>query len=294
MLLAQIVNGVAIGATYALVAVAVVLVFTGTRVLSIAMGEIGGLGLFLALRWQTNGIPGLGWHPGPLAVAAIAIVIGALVGLAVERLVVRPLVQRPPFDGLIATLGVALTLALFELAFFGANPLSVESPVGTGSLHILGASIFAPLVVALILAAVVAGGLYLVLSRTPFGLTTRATVSDPTVARLLGVKVTNVYRFVWAIGGALSGAAAALSTPSTGALSPFGPTKFALAALAGAVIGGLDSLGGAILGSILVGIVQSVAEPRIGVGQASGCVLALVLITLMVRPQGLLGKAGVR
>lgn len=294
MLLAQIVNGVAIGATYALVAVAVVLVFTGTRVLSIAMGEIGGLGLFLALHWSEKGMPIVGWHPGPSAVAIIAVVLGALGGLVVERLVVRPLVQRPPFDGLIATLGVALTLALFELAYFGANPLNVSSPVGNGSLSILGAHLFAPLVVALILAAVVAAGLYLLLSRTPFGLTTRATVSDPTVARLLGVKVTNVYRFVWAVGGALSGAAAALSTPSSGALSPFAPTKFALAALAGAVIGGLDSLGGAIVGSVLVGIVQSVAEPRIGVGQASGCVLALVLVTLIARPQGLFGKAAVR
>ena len=293
MLVAQIVNGVAIGACYALVAVSVVLVFTGTRVLSIAMGEIGGLGLFLGLRWSTNGVPFVHWHPGPLAVALIAVAVGAIVGLIVERFVVRALVQRPPFDGLIATLGVALTLALFELAFFGANPLSVASPVGNRKVNILGATIFMPLVVALILAALVAAGLYLLLSRTPFGLTTRATVSDPTVARLLGVKVTNVYRFVWAVGGALSGAAAALSTPSTGALSPFGPTKFALAALAGAVIGGLDSLWGAILGSLLVGIVQSVAEPRIGVGASAGCVLVLVLVTLMVRPQGLLGKAAV-
>ena len=93
---------------------------------------------------------------------------------------------------------------------------------------------------------------------------------------------------------ARSGARAPRSPPWPGGLPPFGPTKFALAALAGAVIGGLDSLGGAILGSVLVGIVQSVAEPRIGVGQASGCVLALVRVTLMVRPQGLPGNAGGR
>lgn len=294
MLLSQLVTGVATGATYALVAVAVVLVFSGTRVLSVAMGEIGGLGLFFGQHWSNQGLPVVHWHPSPLWVALIAVVIGAGVGLVVERLVVRPLVSRPPFDGLIATLGVALTLALFELAFFGANPLSITSPVGTGRLRIFGATLFAPLVVALLLAAAVALGLYLLLNRTPFGLKTRAAVSDPVVAGLLGVNVKTVYRFVWAVGGALSGAAAALATPSTGSLTPFGPTRFALAALAGAVIGGLDSLWGAILGSVLVGVVQAVAEPRIGVGEASGCVLILVIVTLVVRPQGLLGKAAVR
>ncbi|HVE74000.1 MAG TPA: branched-chain amino acid ABC transporter permease [Mycobacteriales bacterium] len=291
MLLSQIITGLAIGALYSLVAVAVVLVYSGTRVLSLAMGEIGAFGLFLALRWSDHGVPLVGWRPSPLVVGLIAVVAGALLGLVVERLVIRPLVTRPAFDALVATLGVALFLALLEVQLFDAiNPVTVPSPVGTGRLEVLGATLFAPLVASLILAVVVAGGLYLLLNRTRFGLSTRAATGDPTVARLLGVDVQQVYRFTWGVGGALSGLAAALNTP-TGGLVPFGQTTFALGALAGAVIGGLDSLGGAVAGSLLVGVVTGIVAPRYGAGGTAAAVLILVLGTLLLRPRGLFGTA---
>src|SRR5205814_8014337 len=120
------------------------------------------------------------------------------------------------------------------------------------------ATLVAPRVVAMIITGGVALALYLFFKRSKFGLAVLATAGDPGVARVLGVPVNQVYRFAWVIGGALSGVAAALLAPAFGGLTPFGQTEFALRALAGAVIGGLDSVWGAIVGSLLVGVVEGV------------------------------------
>ncbi len=293
-LISQVVTGLAVGAAYSLIAVAVVLIYSGTKTLSIAMGEIGAFGLFASLHWRTEGL--FGYHPSALAAGLIAVALGGLLGVAVERLIMRPLVRRPPLDGLIATLGVALLLALLELKMYGSDPVSAPSPVGNHVFHFLDAPLPATRVAAFVLAVIVAVALFLFLTRTKFGLATRAATSDPTVARLLGVKVNSVYLFAWGVGGALSGLAAAVLAPAFGNLTPFAQTQFSLRALAGAVIGGLDSVWGAIVGSLAVGVVETVVQSNVESSQngyASMAVLVLVLGTLLVRPRGILGTTGV-
>ncbi len=292
-MLARIITGLSAGAAYALVAVGVVLIFKCTRVLSIAQGEIGAFGFFIGLRWAARGIPGLGWHPARFATLVIAVVIGALLGGLIERIVIRPLVDRPPLDALIATLGIALFLALLEKELFGTATQFAPSPVGEWKVTVLGATLIAPRIVALAAAAVVALAIYLFFSRTRFGLAVRATTGDSTVAQLMGVRVNRVYRFAWVAAGALAGLAAALLGPAFGGLTPFAMTKFSLRALAGAVIGGLDSIWGAIFGSLLVGVLEAVVGGQFTTsGTAELSVLLLVIATLVIRPQGLLGTEG--
>lgn len=285
----ELVTGLSSGAAYALMAVGVVLVFRCTRALSIAQGEIGAFGFFLGLRWADRGIPLLGWHPPRFATLLIAVVVGGLVGFVVERLVMRPLVRRPPLDALIATLGIALFLALLELRLFGTATQFAPSAVGEWKIELFGATLVASRVIGIVLAAAVAGALYVFFTRTKFGLAVQATTGDPTVARLLGVPVNQVYRFAWVSAGMLSGVAAALLGPSFGGLTPFGQTEFALRALAGSVIGGLDSVSGAIIGSLIVGVVEAYGKANAGPGVDSVLVLGLVLVTLLVRPKGLFG-----
>ena len=288
-MLGDVVVGLAIGSAYSLMAVAVVLVYSGTRVLSLALGEIGAFTLYAGLYAHEHGV--LGWKPSVFFAAVFAVVAGGLLGLVVERLVMRPIVGRPALDGLVATLAVALFLALFELQLYGLDPLAAPSPVGDGSIQIAGSTLTVTEIVLFGLAAVVALGLYLFLTRTKFGLATRATTSDPVVARLLGVKVNRVYVFSWGVAGLLSGAAAALLAPINGSLTPFSLTTALLSALAGAVIGGLDSLGGAILGSLLVGVVSGIIGARVDPATSAGVVFVAVLATLLVRPQGIFGSA---
>jgi branched-chain amino acid transport system permease protein len=287
--LGDLVVGLAIGSAYSLMAVAVVLVYSGTRVLSLALGEIGAFTLYAGLYAHQHGL--LGWRPSVFVAAVFAVLGGGVLGLVVERLVMRPLVGRPALDGLVATLAVALFLALLELRLYGLDPLAAPSPVGEGSVEVAGSTLTVTEIVLLALAAAVALGLYLFLTRTKFGLATRATTSDPVVARLLGVKVNRVYVFSWGVAGLLSGAAAALLAPINGSLTPFSLTTALLSALAGAVIGGLDSLGGAILGSLAVGVVTGVVGARVDPATSAGVVFVAVLATLLIRPQGLFGSA---
>lgn len=290
-MIASIVLGLAYSSAYSLMAVAVVLIYSGTRVLSLAVGEIGAFTLYGGLYARTHGV--FGWHPPVLLVALSAVVGGGLLGLVVERLVMRPLLGRPALDSLVATLAVALFLALLELRLYGLDPLDAPSPVGRGSVEIGGATLTVTEMSLLALAAAVATGIYLFLTRTKFGLATRATTSDPTVARLLGVKVNQVYVFSWGVAGLLSGAAAALLAPIQGSLTPFSLTTALLSALAGAVIGGLDSLGGAILGSAIVGMVDGIIGPRVDTTTSAAVVFLGVLLTLLIRPQGLFGSSRV-
>jgi branched-chain amino acid transport system permease protein len=286
--LGDIVVGLAIGSAYSLLAVAVVLVYSGTRVLSLALGEIGAFTLYAGLYAHQHGV--LGWHPSVFVASVFAIVAGGSLGLLIERLVMRPLVGRPALDGLVATLAVALTLALTELWFYGLDPLPAPSPVGEGSVEVAGSTLTTTEIVLLFLAGAVALGLYLFLTRTKFGLATRATTSDPVVARLLGVPVNRVYVFSWGVAGLLSGATATLLAPINGSLTPFSLTSALLSALAGAVIGGLDSLGGAILGSLLVGVVSGVIGTRVDVTTSAAVTFIAVLATLLIRPQGIFGS----
>ncbi|MFN2537808.1 MAG: branched-chain amino acid ABC transporter permease [Mycobacteriales bacterium] len=287
-MLSALVLALAYASAYSLLAVAVVLVYSGTKVLSLALGEIGAFGLYAALWWHDNGF--LGIHPPVFAAALVAVVIGGALGLVVERFVMRPLLGRPALDSLVATLAVALFLALLELKLYGIDPFPAPSPVGDGSVEIGGATLTVTEMTLLGLAALVALGLWLFLTRTSFGLATRATTSDPTVARLLGVPVNHVYVFAWGTAGLVSGAAAALLANVNGSLTPFSLTASLLSALAGAVIGGLDSLGGAVLGSAVVGLINGVVGSRVDPTTSAGIVFAAVLLTLLVRPRGLLGS----
>ncbi|MDP9101592.1 MAG: branched-chain amino acid ABC transporter permease [Actinomycetota bacterium] len=292
MLLPELVTGLALGSCYSLLAVAVVLVFSGTRTLSIALGEIGAFALYAGLHWSTSGLPLVGWHLSTFEAALVAVVGGGVQGLLTERFVMRPLVGRPAIDALVATLAVALLLALLELKLYGVQSTDAPSPVGTGTVRVAGATINAAEASAFVLAVAVSVGLSLFLQRTKFGLATRAAVSDPTVARLLGVKVNSVYMFVWGVGGALSGAAASLLGPIVGTLTPFGLTKFLLSALAGAVIGGLSSLRGAVLGSLLVGLIEGVVAPRFQPAISSLCVLVAVVLVLLLRGSLVMARVG--
>lgn len=291
--MAELVTGLSAGAAYALVAVGIVLIFKGTGALSFAQGEIGAFGFFIGLRWAAVGVPGLGWHIPLFVSLVVAVVVGALLGFVVEWLVMRPLVRRPPLDGVIATLGVALFLALLEKEWFGTASQFAPSPVGSWRIDVFGATLTSERVVALFAAAAVALALYVFLGRTRFGLAVRATTDDGDVARLLGVPVRQVHRLAWVLGGALAGLAAALLAPAFGGLTPFAQTSFSIRALAGAVIGGLDSIWGAILGSLAVGMIETLVKANTsGGGTDTLAVLVLVVATLVVRPRGLLGTAG--
>ncbi len=297
---AAIISGLGEGAVLALLAIGVVLVYKGSKVLNLAQGEMGALAFLIAMRvlgHRTTLAAGI-------AILLLTVFLGAIIGIVMERLVMRPLVDRPPVQGTMATLGVAIILIQFEFLMGGVLFLpegQIDYPIATDQIQTAGsfvlrfggASLVAGRVIAMIATAAIAVGLYAFFTKTKFGLGVVAATSDGTVARILGIPVKKVYRFTWGVGGALSGLAAALVAPALISFVPSTMTFLVIAALAAAVVGGLDSVWGAVVGGLLVGVVGALARTYIAVGSIDTvAVLVLVVVTLMLRPRGILGGAG--
>lgn len=281
-MLPYLVIGIFTGASYALLTVAFVLVYKGTRIFNLAQGEIGGVGVYVA--WSL-----LGTMPVLLA-SLVGMAAAAALGLVIELGLVRRLVNRTPLAALAAMLGVALVLAYGEEELFGLNVKTFPSPVGLAQVHVGSVLVTAPRIAALVCAAGLALGLAFFLRRTRFGLQVEAATSDPVLARLSGVPVERVRAFVWALGGAVSALAAILlATFST--FYPLSTTLWLVPAMVAALLGGLTSLPGAFVAGLAIGVVESLTVWRTSIGGAAdAAMLVLLLVGLLLRPQGVFGE----
>ena len=282
--------GVFQGAAYGLLAVGLVLVYKGVRVFNFAQGEFGTVAAFVAFALhQGLGVPfGLAFVGG--------LVAAVLLGLIMERLIIRPLFTAPRITMLVATVGFAL-FVIAVTVIVGKPETRALAPVVEGDLVvILGAAIepqqFLLLVVLGVLAIVLA-----LFFRTNLGLAMLALSQDPLATRIMGISVTNISRLIWAIAALLGGLAGLLLGGIPGrAIAPGFMTSTALVpAFTGAVLGGMTSLPGAFIGGILVGIGQAVGGFYLGdemgiPGAPDLTVFAMLLLVLLIRPQGLLGK----
>lgn len=297
-MLGALVTGIGNGAILALIAVGIVLVFKGSKVLNLAQGEIGLFALFTS--YVLLGKDGA----DPLLLFVLTVALAGVLGIVVERLLIRPLVERPAIQSTIVTLGLAVVLINLEflnqadtgIGFLAPGqssyPTAIPKLVEAAPPTVFDAPFAWPRLIALVLTVVAGVGLYLFFTRTKFGLGVVAATSDNTVARILGIPVRRVYLFTWGVGGMLSGFGAAI-VGNLQDVKPGDMTIRMIAALAAAVIGGLDSVWGAIVGGLLVGVVVDLVGYQTGnaaVGDVA--VLLLVIVTLMVRPRGLLGGAG--
>lgn len=277
---AYLVIGVFTGAGYALFAAAFVLIYKGTRVFNLALGEIGAVGLYVA--WSLlDRLP-------VLAACAVGVAASAALSALIEVVLVRRVLNRTALATLASLLGVALTLAYLELLVFGANVKTFPSPVGDGRITIGGTVVTAPRIALLVTAVGAAVGLAVFLRRTRFGLMVAAATSDPALARLSGVPVERTRAVTWAVAGAMSGAAAILLAP-VATFFPLSNTIVLVPALAAALLGGLTSLVGAFVAALAVGLAASLTTSWTSVaGAPDATVLVLLLVGLLLRPEGVL------
>ena len=285
-----LVFGVVGGATYSLVALGLVLVYKSSGVFNFAQGEFGTVAVFGLWLMTTNDVP--------YGIAIIgALVIAVVMGLATERVIIRPLFDSPRVTLLVATAGVSLLAVGIEIWFGEAKLRNVEPAFGRlGRLKILGASISDQELLLVGVLVVFSVLLALFFNRTNLGLAILGASQEPVATELVGISVKRLSSFTWSIAALLGGLAGVLAIPIARSFGPGALTTGVLIpAFTAAVIGGMTSLPGAILGGTIVGVAQSIAVTATwlkGVpGQSSLVVFILLVVVLTVRPQGLLGKS---
>ena len=301
-------DGFALGALYALLALGFVLIFKATQVVNFAHGAIASVGAyFLATLAVERRIPGR-WTGGPdwlqwsLSVV-LALACAAVFGLLVERIAIRPMIGEPLFSVAIITLGIDITLRSVLDDFLGqGRPLN--SPFGTDAFNIGGVNMPHTQIISTtvaFLAFLAIGGFF----KTRIGVAMRATAFDQEAAMAQGVRVGRIFATAWAIGAVLAtiaGIFAAIYPRGSGNLEA-GTALFALRAFPAVILGGLDSIKGAIVGGFIVGILEVMAAVylgqdyigvNLGIGFQTVVPYAVMLVGLLVRPYGLFGTPEVR
>ena len=301
-----VVIGVSQGCVYGLIALGLVLVYKGSRVFNFAQGEFGTIAAFIVFllteQWKTE-------IPYFLAML-IAIVAVIIVGIGMERVIVRPLLNAPKINLLVASIAFALFAVAVELILFLPepkvfNPFVKKLPgIPETGLEILNFTVEPQRFLIVALLAALAGVLGYFFSRTDLGLAVLATSQDAFATRVVGIGVERMSRFIWASAAGLGAIAGILYLPLTGALTPGAMTfSVLIPAFTAAVIGGMTSLPGAFVGGIIIGCVQSLSNwaanawhlgnetfQQILPGTADVVLLVLLLVVLLARPQGLLGN----
>ena len=280
-----LVGGIFQGAVYGFLAVGLVLVYKGTRAFNFAQGEFGTVAAFMMFLF-------LGTFPYWSAFV-LALLVAVLMGLVVERVVVRPLMASPRVTLLVATTGVALASIDLQLIIGGPEG-RVLPRIVEGNVTILGATLEKQQLFVLLALAILALVLAMFFARTNLGIAILAVSEDPTATRLVGVSVPLVSAFIWGLAAFVGAVAGLLQVPvgGTGLIPGVMTTKYLIPAFTAAVIGGMTSLQGGFVGGLIVGVAQSLATFFLQ-GKVPGeqvlVVFALLLTVLLVRPQGLLG-----
>jgi branched-chain amino acid transport system permease protein len=273
---------------YAAIGLALVLIWRATRIVNFAQGGMLMITTFLAYTVVSNG--GSYW----LALA-VAVVAGLVLGAVVERLVIRPVENKPPLNAVIVTFGLLVLLQGVAGMVFGGTPKSYPPAFGIRGFVVAGRRLlFTPndLWVVLVVLAVMIG-LAAVFRWTSLGLKMRSAAFAPEVARLLGVRVGRMFTVGWALAAAVGALAGVLIAPDT-FVSPNAFDATLVFGFTAAVIGGLDSPPGAVVGGVSLGLVLSYVSGYLGSDVVGLGALVVLVIVLMVRPNGLFGRAAGR
>jgi branched-chain amino acid transport system permease protein len=280
----QLVTGIALGAVYALLAVGLSLIFGMLTVVNFAHGAFFMVGAFLGIYFQTlTGSFALSLVITPLVVGSI--------GMLSERFLVRPLYGRGIDYPLLLTFGLSYVLIELMRVLFGIEGLPSSTPAALRGSVDLGIGRFPLYRLVLIGAtATVVMGLWLVIEKTRFGLIIRAGSRDPEIVRVLGVDVAKVWLLVFGLGTAIAGLSGVLAAPTRAVNPEMGITVLAESFVV-TVVGGMGSLMGAVVAGLLVGVVFSMTS-LLAPEFAELSIFVLMALVLLVRPQGLFGKAG--
>jgi branched-chain amino acid transport system permease protein len=280
-------GGLSGGMVYAAVALSLVLIWRATRVLNFAQGAMAMFCAYLAYKLLENG-------SSYWVALLVALGSGLVLGAVVERVLVRPVENGPPLNAVVVTLGVFIVVEGLAGMFFGGTPHRYPTHFSNVNYRVGDVSALAPFDIWVIAAVLVVAILLALLFRyTDVGLRMRAAAFEGEVARMLGVRVGRMLTLGWALAAVIGSLAAVLVSPNV-PLSPTSMDEVFVFGFTGAVIGGLDSPVGAILGGVGLGVLLNYVAAYAGSDLQTLSALAVLVLVLMVKPSGLFSTTATR
>ena len=284
LMLGTAVAGIVNGAYYALLGLAIALIYRTTAVANFAQGELGTLGTFIMVLYVTQ-LP-----LGPVPQLIVSVLISAGVSAVAYVVLLRPRRDADPLNLTVRTLGLFTLIHALTLYLWGANePYTVQGLFGSDNVDIGGFRLAYDQIGTLVIAALLGLALFALFRFTRVGLAMRSVAMNPDVASMLGIDVDRIALVVWFISGAIGALVAMLIAPvsflGTGLMQPY-----LLKAFTAAVLGGLNSFPGVVLGGLLLGVIESFAATWISIHLREPFTFAILLLVLLFRPAGLFGR----
>ena len=284
--LSYLISGISLGSVYAIIALGYTMVYGIAKMLNFAHGDvimIGGYVSFCAMFYL--GLPNI-------VAVLMAVVVCTVLGIVIERLAYKPLRSAPSLAVLITAIGVSYFLQNAALLLWSSNPKVFTSVIPKGNISLFGGQLTIPYVtlVTIVVCIIIMIALVWFTSKTKMGKAMRACSEDKGAAQLMGINVNGTISLTFAIGSGLAAIAGVLLCSAYPTLVPTTGSMPGIKAFTAAVFGGIGSIPGALLGGVLLGIIEIFAKAYISTQLSDAIVFAVLIVVLIVRPAGLLGK----
>ncbi|HCY06351.1 MAG: branched-chain amino acid ABC transporter permease [Erysipelotrichaceae bacterium] len=280
----QLINGISLGSIYALIALGYTMVYGIIKLINFAHGDIYMLGAYIGFVFATK--TGMGFIPTLI----VAMITCSIIGVVIEMIAYKPLRNATRITALITAIGVSYFIEASTQKVMGTNPRAFPNLLPKGNLNISGVVITYQQIFILVVTVLLMIGLQFVVTKTKIGRAMRAVSVDTDAARLMGVNVDQTISFTFALGSALAGAAGVLVGIYYNSINPLMGLVPGVKAFIAAVFGGIGIIPGAMLGGILIGVTEALVS---GYGSSlykDAVVYVILIIILVVKPAGLLGK----
>ncbi|CUX24806.1 branched-chain amino acid ABC transporter permease [Clostridium sp. C105KSO13] len=284
--IAYLINGISLGSVYAIIALGYTMVYGIAKMLNFAHGDVIMIGCYVVFT-MTSGL-----QFNPLLSVLISVVVCTILGIVVEKVAYKPLRKASPLAVLITAIGVSYLLQNIALLVFGADTKSFSSIITLPALKLAGGklSISSVAIVTVVTCIIIMAGLILFIKKTKAGRAMLAVSEDKDAAQLMGVNVNGTISLTFAIGSGLAAIAGVLLCSAYPTLTPYIGAMPGIKAFTAAVFGGIGSIPGAFIGGILLGIIEVMGRAYISSQLSDAIVFAVLIIVLLVKPTGILGK----
>ena len=284
--ISYLVNGISLGSVYALIALGYTMVHGIAKMLNFAHGDVIMIGAYVAF----TAVSGMGMPP--VVGVLLSVVACTVLGVLIERIAYKPLRKASKLAVLITAIGVSYLLQNVALLIYGANTKSFTSVVTIPALKLMDGKlvISGETIVTVVACLIIMAGLMTFMKYSKSGRAMLAVSEDSGAAQLMGVNVNATIALTFAIGSALAAIAGVLMCSSYPALTPYTGSMPGIKAFVAAVFGGIGSIPGAFIGGILLGVIEILSKAYISSQLADAIVFAVLIIVLLVKPTGLLGK----